>query len=183
MDESVREYFCFCQNGPNKNSGVRRLLGCLFFCFLSISHLHSVVWAEKIPEQKETLVGIKDVVVSVNIGLSKTGPTHNNLQDLVVKIIKDAGMNVLPKEDSSEGSSIPSLYIDVAVAKGKNNFHTFFVTTMFYQTVELQQGKQVINPLAATWVFSTIGVGGLESIQEEVVEASEKFARDYQSVN
>jgi len=139
--------------------------------------------SEKRPDQKETLVGIKDLVVYVNIGLSKSGPSQMMLQDLVEQKCTNVGLVVHSKDEEKEESTTPSLHIYVTVAKGKINFHTFFVSMRFYQIVSLEQEGQVINPSAATWEVATMGVGGIENIQEKVEDLIEVFLRDYRAVN
>ncbi len=156
---------------------------CLFLCLLVIFSCKVALASEKRPEPKETLVGITELFVSAKIGLAEGGPTQMKLQDLVEKKIANAGLVVHLEIENEEESIIPSLHIDVAVAKGKNNFHTFFVTLRYYQIVKLQQGGEIISPSAATWEVATLGVGDFASIQEKVEDLTEIFLRDYRAVN
>ncbi|MDT7040986.1 hypothetical protein [Candidatus Nitronereus thalassa] len=172
-----------CRNLLMSGKNVSRLGLYLVFCVLFIFSFDLAFGSEKRPAPKETLLGIKELFVLVNIGLSRSGPTQTKLQDLVEQKVSSLGLVVHSKDEYEEESLIPSLHINVAIIKGENNFHTFFVTIKLYQIVSLEQEGKVSNPSAVTWEVASMGVGGIESIQEKVEDLSEVFLMDYRAVN
>ena len=172
-----------CRNFLKRGGDVLRLGWYLVFCLLFAFSCDVAYGSERRPAPKETLLGIKELFVVVNIGLSRSGPTQTKLQDLVEQKLSSLGLVVHSREEYEEESPVPSLHIDVAIVKGNSNSPTFFVTMQFYQVVNLEQEGEVIKPSAVTWEVASMGVGGIESIQEKIEDLSEVFLMDYRAAN
>ena len=161
-----------------------KLAGCVVFLFLLLNYTWNVgLAAEERPEQKDTLIGVKDLFVYVDIGLSLRGPLQEQLQGIVEDKLKGEGLTIHPQdEEEDEETTLPRLHVDVAVLQGAQNY-SFFVTARLFQVVRLNQGAAEIEPYAATWALSAFGIGGIEDIQEKVEDLCEIFLIDYRTVN
>lgn len=173
-------HFCNVQQMP-RNHAWRKFFFLLIFIFFC--HGEPIVAAsEERPEQKDTLTGLKDLFVYVDIGLSLKGPTQEALQVMVEKKLEESGLRIHPHDEDTESTTLPRLHIDIAIIDQLNR-DSFFVNARIFQVVTLQQESGEIHPYAATWSLSTFGIGGIDEIRRIVEDVCEILLMDYHKVN
>lgn len=140
---------------------------------------HSVVEDQ---DQEKSLQGIKEVSVSVNIGISRDGPTRQLLQNTVENILREGGVTVRTEDDQPDTNRFPSFCVDVAVFKDSSTSYAFFVTGRLFQRVLLAHLNNV-ETYGATWNIGTIGSGGVDKILQKVQLVTTEFLRSYRNMN
>jgi hypothetical protein len=145
------------------------------------------VFAGDSPQERETLKGIKGLVVAVEAlpaEAAGSGLTDDQLQTDVELRLRRAGINIMGP------GSIVILDIDVRILKVQNTSNTD-VGYVYFIDVSLYQGAVVMSNSAAaivrTWSISslnTIGRLGLEKeVRESLGDLVDKFLNAYLSVN
>ena len=133
-------------------------------------------------QQGKSLVGVQHVQVVVQIGVSLEGPTRQGLQEEVEKQLRNSGILVVAENKEQEELVYPSLYIEVAMWKGRSESYIYFVSAHFYQGVQLMRGKQ-LKTQAATWQEGLIGEGDLNQIRKDVAKVTKIFLAGHKNVN
>lgn len=151
----------------------------LVLAFSSQGFSHGLVKNQK---QEESLRGIKRVTVFVTYGLSRAGPSKQLLKSTVEQKLREKGLQVLEEEGQGEDNRDPSFCVDVAVLKGEKGHHSFFIIARLIQAVTLKR-KNPLDTHAATWAWTLIGAGGLDSIRKRVQRITEIFLKAYERVN
>ena len=131
--------------------------------------------------QKNTLRGLEQVRLVVNIGLSLEGPTKKRFWKEIEEQLKGIPIRVLP-EESDESNSLPALFVDIAVLKTDRRTFFFLATARLYQQVLLNRDANISGP-GITWRSWVIGEGNIENIRQKVRTVMDRFMSDYRTVN
>ena len=157
--------------------------GCLVIFFvLTFVQVPSVSAKRFIDEnQEDTLRGLGQVRLVVNIGLSLEGPTKQGLWKDIAEQLKAIPIRVLP-EDMEESNWLPALFVDIAVLKTSRQNFFFLATARVYQQVSLHRDANIHAP-GITWRYWLVGEGGMENIRERVKVVMDRFISDFQAAN
>ena len=145
--------------------------------------LVSSVSAKRLIEenQKDTLQGLDQVRLVVNIGISLDGPTRQSIWKDIEEQLKEIPIRVLP-EDSRESDWLPALYVDIAMLKTTHRTFFFLATARLYQDISLNRDANIHSP-GITWRYWLIGEGDVGGIKERVKMVMSRFISDYGAVN
>jgi hypothetical protein len=165
------------------------LLGLMLICIVTL-FLASPLFGINGLSNRATLKGLKGVgvlVENLSLEVEKEGLRKNELQLEVEFKLREAGINVLSKEESLKSPGEPYLYINVNLntSKTENEVYPYSIDMLFIQKVSLLRNPQQAT-YAVTW--STGGVGSItkqlvSQLRSSVSEMVDIFIKSYHAEN
>lgn len=132
-------------------------------------------------EQRETLRGLSEMGLEVNLGFSREGPSRRLLRRDIEQKLHQLPIRILP-ETENDSTQFPAFVIDVSVLKTGDHSYFFLATARVYQEVMLDRDRDIAMP-AVTWKNWKLGDGNFSNIRETVSELVRRFIDDYRGAN
>jgi hypothetical protein len=136
--------------------------------------------------QRESLRDLKRlsvVIEHLSPQVEEKGLTRDHLYQLVRHGLREAGINILPKEEIY--SNFPYLYVNVNVMKTNVGLNVFATQVVLKQRMILPR-EPFVEMHAATWEIAgvgTVGTNKLTAIAESIRKLIDQFSHDYRMVN
>jgi hypothetical protein len=174
---------------PKGSAMVRanRIIGVMVFLLMA---LPGMVWGGDVEPERETLKGIRGVLVKVTRikpAIEKAGLTLKQIRTDVELKLHQTRLNVLtPKNSAKEyETSWPRLYVSPGILKTSSDTHVYYVYAIdleLQQTVHLMRKSGLIR--ATTWSTGVFGItGDLEKIRAAIKNLVDEFLNAWLSVN